>query len=76
MPNRKAITFNEHCKITLNEFDSKSLKIFTLDRGKEFADYVYLESNLKVNVYLADPYSSWKRGTNENTNRLIREFFS
>lgn len=75
MPNRKAITFNEHCKITLNEFDSKSLKIFTLDRGKEFADYVYLESNLKVNVYFADPYSSWKRGTNENTNRLIREFF-
>lgn len=76
MPNRKAITFNEHFKIALNEFESKFLKTLTVDRGKEFAGYVDLESDLKVNVYFADHYSSWQRGTNENTNGLIREFFS
>ena len=37
--------------------------------------YVDLESDLKVNVYLAAPYSSLQRGTNKNTNGLIREFF-
>ena len=75
MPNRKATTFNEHCKIALTEFDSKFIKTLTVDRGKEFAGYADLESDLKVNVYFADPYSSWQRGTNENTNGLIREFF-
>lgn len=59
MPNRKATTFNEHCKIALNEFDSKLIKTLTVDRGKEFAGYAYLESDLKVKVHFADPYSSW-----------------
>lgn len=57
MPNRKSITFNEYCKIELNRFDSKFLKTLTVDRGKEFEGYVDLESDLKVNVYFADPYS-------------------
>ena len=75
MPNRKATTFNEHCKIALNEFNSKFIKTLTVDRGKEFARYTDLESTLKVDVYFADPYSSWQRETNKNTNGLIREYF-
>ena len=76
MPNSKPTTFNEHCKIAFNEFNLKFIKTLTVDRGKEFAGYAELESDFRGNVYFADPYSSWQRGTNENTNGLIREFFS
>ncbi|WP_353846374.1 IS30 family transposase [Clostridium sp. ZBS13] len=75
MPNRKASTFNEHCIIALSNFDNNKLKSLTVDRGKEFAGYLELENKLDLDVYFADSYSSWQRGTNENTNGLIREFF-
>ena len=47
----------------------------TVDSGKEFAGYLELKNKLDLDVYFADAYSSWQRGTNENTNGLIREFF-
>lgn len=75
MQNRKASTFNEHCIIALGKFGRNNLKSLTVDRGKEFAGYLELENKLDLDVYFADAYSSWQRGTNENTNGLIREFF-
>jgi transposase, IS30 family len=75
MPNRKSSTFNKYCKLALKPLGSNFIKTLTVDRGKEFAGYEDLESTLNVDVYFADPYSSWQRGTNENTNGLIREFF-
>ena len=47
----------------------------TTDRGKEFSCYSSLEKELNIQVYFADPYSSWQRGSNENGNGLLREFF-
>lgn len=47
----------------------------TVDRGKEFACHQQLKHRHGVSVYFADPYSSWQRGTNENANGLLREFF-
>ena len=47
----------------------------TVDNGKEFAAFKELESMLGVDVYFADAYSSWQRGTCENTNGLLREYF-
>jgi IS30 family transposase len=47
----------------------------TADNGKEFAQFKELESLLELDVYFADPYSSWQRGTCENTNGLLREYF-
>lgn len=47
----------------------------TFDRGKEFAEHQRLAHNLGLQVYFADPYCSWQRGTNEHTNGLLRQYF-
>lgn len=50
-------------------------KTCTLDNGKEFAMHEVISETLQGQVYFAHPYSSWERGTNENTNGLIRQYF-
>jgi IS30 family transposase len=47
----------------------------TFDNGKEFAEHQQLNHRLGLEVYFADPYASWQRGVNENTNGLLRQFF-
>ncbi|HQS67709.1 MAG TPA: IS30 family transposase [Sulfuricurvum sp.] len=47
----------------------------TADNGKEFASHETIADAIKADVYFAHPYSSWERGTNENTNGLIRQYF-
>lgn len=47
----------------------------TLDRGSEFADHSRLKVEANVDVYFCDPSSPWQRGSNENTNRLLRQYF-
>jgi IS30 family transposase len=49
-------------------------KTLTTDNGKEFACHKDLTRLLGVAVYFAHPYSSWQRGTNENTNGLLRQY--
>jgi transposase, IS30 family len=46
----------------------------TYDRGKEMARHEELTAKAGVKVYFADPHASWQRGTNENTNGLIRQY--
>lgn len=46
----------------------------TYDNGVQFAEHETLERDLKLPVYFAYPYHSWERGTNENTNGLLRQF--
>jgi len=50
-------------------------KTLTLDNGKEFAEHGQLAVEAALKVYFAKPYCAWQRGTNENTNGLIRQFF-
>ena len=47
----------------------------TVDNGKEFAFHQEIAKSLDADVYFAHPYSSWERGSNENTNGLIRQYF-
>jgi transposase, IS30 family len=50
-------------------------RTITWDRGTELADYRTITEKLKAPVYFCDPHSPWQRGTNENTNRLLRHWF-
>jgi transposase, IS30 family len=50
-------------------------RTLTLDNGKEFAEHEQLQVEAALKIYFAKPYSAWQRGTNENTNGLVRQFF-
>jgi len=54
----------------------KSLRqTLTVDNGKEFSQFKELEAKTGLTVYFADPYAAWQRGTNENTNGILRHYF-
>lgn len=50
-------------------------KTITLDNGVEFSDWGRLEKKSGMTIYFAYPYHAWERGTNENTNGLLRQYF-
>lgn len=60
---------------TVEAMKGLPVKTFTADRGKEFARHELLTEQLNAEVYFADPHAPGQRGTNENTNGLLRQFF-
>ena len=52
----------------------KHVKSITTDNGGEFAKHKLISKKLHTSVYFTDPYSSWQKGTVENTNKLIRQY--
>ena len=51
------------------------LYTITADNGKEFADHERIAERLQADIFFAHPYSPWERGTNENLNGLVRQYF-
>ena len=62
-------------KVIEKRLKNLPVKSLSLDNGSEFADFKLLEEHLGTPIYFAEPHKPWQRGTNENTNDLIRFFF-
>ncbi len=75
LESKSAADYNKASLSKLRQLPIEMIKTMTVDNGKEFAGFKTLEKELKTRVYFAHPYSSWERGTNENTNGLIRQYF-
>jgi IS30 family transposase len=50
-------------------------RTLTWDQGKEMAEHVRFSTDTKMEVFFCDPHSPWQRGSNENTNGLLRQYF-
>lgn len=72
--NRKSKTVTQEFASHLNKQPKYLRKTMTYDNGIEMANHKWLSENTGMDIYFAHPYSSWERGTNENTNGLIRRF--
>jgi transposase, IS30 family len=75
VPSKHADVVTEATITLLRPYLDKTITI-TADNGKEFAGHEKIKAALNANVYFAHPYSSWERGLNENTNGLIRQYFT
>jgi transposase, IS30 family len=64
-------------KATVNSLEGLSgdKHSITFDNGKEFSDHEQISKEAGIPIFFAHPYSSYERGTNENTNGLIRQYF-
>jgi transposase, IS30 family len=68
-------TMEETSNIVINRLKNMKCKTLTLDNGTENFGYEKIQEELKISCYFAHPYCSGERGTNENTNGLIRWYF-
>lgn len=75
IPDRLDNAFNKATIAAFENIPQRLKKSFTVDNGKEFANHKELAEATGMKVFFCDPYSPWQRGTNENTNGLLRQFF-
>jgi len=75
VPNRETQTVVNALIKQARKLPDELYKSLTWDRGKELADHQRFTMETKIAVYFCDPQSPWQRGSNENTNRLLRQYF-
>ncbi len=74
-PNRHADVVARLIIDYLKQYPSELVKTITTDNGTEFADWQAIEKELNCEVYFCDTFCAWQKGSNENSNGLLREFF-
>ena len=75
IPNTTAIETRKALIGRLTLLPSNLCRTITSDNGHEFAEHVIVSKELALKFYFCHTYASWERGTNENTNGLIRDYF-
>ncbi|WP_232789988.1 IS30 family transposase [Bacillus sp. SN10] len=75
IPDRTARSMEFAIKQIAFMYPNAALQTATVDGGKESSCYQRVEKELKIVVFFVYPYSSWQRGSNENANGLLREFY-
>ena len=75
VPNKETATVVAALTRQIRKLPAALRRSLTWDRGHEMAKHKVFTVATNVNVYFCDPQSPWQRGTNENTNRLLRQYF-
>jgi IS30 family transposase len=70
-----APTVREAIATTVQDLPPALRRTLTWDQGRELSEHVQLRLDTDMDVYFCDPHSPWQRGTNENTNGLLRQYF-
>ena len=71
---KDAVSVRKAFAKSIRQVPESLTKTLTYDRGKEMSDHAKFTMDTKMQVYFCDPHSPWQRGSNENTNGLIRDF--
>lgn len=77
-PLPKGKTADEVCKAmakTIKTLPDSLRRTLTVDQGREMSEHIRFRIDTGVEVYFCDPHSPWQRGSNENTNGLLRQYF-
>jgi IS30 family transposase len=74
VPNKETATVVAALTRQIRKLPAVLRRSLTWDRGHEMAQHRAFTVATNVNVYFCDPHSPWQRGTNENTNRLLRQY--
>lgn len=75
LPAKDAFTVRKEFARAFKHIPAKFKKSLAYDRGSEMSEHKLFTDETNIQVYFADPSSPWQRGTNENTNGLIRQYF-
>jgi IS30 family transposase len=75
LPDRDAATVREAIAATILTLPQALRRSLTWDQGSEMAQHLQLRMDTEMDVYFCDPHSPWQRGSNENTNGLLRQYF-
>jgi transposase, IS30 family len=72
---RTATAVRDAMAAAIQTLPAALVRSITWDRGKEMAEHAQFSVDTGIDVYFCDPYSPWQRGSNENTNGLLRQYF-